>query len=272
MEWHQRGGNTARAGPGPAPDKSVARGRARRHDSRVRIGGCRGWRPRCRCSWPRLWRRVTQVGGIRTPGRWSVGSRAPPCRRWPTPWTDRQWRPRWPTSSSPFFGCPRPRRRATKVGRAVYRCAGSTAAYGRRCAGRRTLSTARLSSRCGTAPCARHPGPASRCGSTATCSAATSWCATGSWWPPSTSRPAPGNPAPDLAAAWWTFEGEARRLFVRMLTEAGATEDDWARAAGWVIAPALAGVGYYAESRPDLSHRGRQHLEAVLTDPGPGAA
>jgi aminoglycoside phosphotransferase (APT) family kinase protein len=71
-----------------------------------------------------------------------------------------------------------------------------------------------------------------------------------------------GDPAPDLAPAWNLFSGTARDTFREHVGYAAPT---WARAAGWVLAPALTGLRYYAESRPDLVRVGRRHIRSVLS-------
>lgn len=74
-----------------------------------------------------------------------------------------------------------------------------------------------------------------------------------------------GDPAPDLAPAWNLFDAESRGTF---LDEVGYDDDTRARARGWVLAPALTGLGYYRDSRPDLASAGRRQIEAVLAGTG----
>lgn len=71
-----------------------------------------------------------------------------------------------------------------------------------------------------------------------------------------------GDPAADLAPAWNLFDGSSRERFL-----AGVAGDDGqtSRARGWVLAPALQGLGYYRDSRPDLSAAARDRIAAVTT-------
>jgi hypothetical protein len=46
----------------------------------------------------------------------------------------------------------------------------------------------------------------------------------------------------------------------------GYDDATWARAKGWVLAPALTGVRYYLGSRPDLVAFARRQINAVLSD------
>jgi aminoglycoside phosphotransferase (APT) family kinase protein len=72
-----------------------------------------------------------------------------------------------------------------------------------------------------------------------------------------------GDPAPDLCPAFWLFDGESRAAYV-----AAVGYDDAAlrRARGWIVAPAVNGVDYYAETFPAMARAGRASLEAVLAD------
>lgn len=74
-----------------------------------------------------------------------------------------------------------------------------------------------------------------------------------------------GDPAPDLAPAWNLFDAETRETF---LDAVGYDDHTRARARGWVLAPALTGVGYYRDTRPDLAATGRRQIESVLADAG----
>lgn len=73
-----------------------------------------------------------------------------------------------------------------------------------------------------------------------------------------------GDPAPDLAPAWNLFAGRTRAQFRDAV---GCDDATWARAKGWVLAPALQGLRYYQRTRPDLSAAARQRIDAVLADP-----
>jgi aminoglycoside phosphotransferase (APT) family kinase protein len=74
-----------------------------------------------------------------------------------------------------------------------------------------------------------------------------------------------GDPAPDLCPAFWLFNDPVRAEYV-----AAVGYDDAAlrRARGWIIAPAVAGVDYYAETFPAMAAAGRAGIEAVLDDAG----
>lgn len=73
-----------------------------------------------------------------------------------------------------------------------------------------------------------------------------------------------GDPAPDLAPAWNLFDRTTRHVFRHAI---GYDDATWARAKGWVLAPALQGLGYYRHSRPDLAAAARHRIDAVLDDP-----
>lgn len=73
-----------------------------------------------------------------------------------------------------------------------------------------------------------------------------------------------GDPAPDLVPAWNLLHGHSRAVFRRHV---GYDDATWARARGWVLAPALAGLRYYLGSRPDLVAAARRRISAVLADP-----
>ncbi len=72
------------------------------------------------------------------------------------------------------------------------------------------------------------------------------------------------DPAPDLAAAWWTFTGAARAAYRSALDYDDAT---WTRALGWALAPSLTGIGYYRETFPRMAEHGRRVVCAVLAEP-----
>lgn len=72
-----------------------------------------------------------------------------------------------------------------------------------------------------------------------------------------------GDPAPDLAPAWNAFADESRAVYRDTV---GYDDATWARASGWVLAPALAGLGYYRNSRPDLAAAARDRIQAVLDE------
>jgi aminoglycoside phosphotransferase (APT) family kinase protein len=72
-----------------------------------------------------------------------------------------------------------------------------------------------------------------------------------------------GDPAPDLAPAWNIFDSSTRGAF---LDAVGYDDQAVRRARGWVLAPALSGIGYYRDSRPDLASAALSQIEAVLAD------
>jgi aminoglycoside phosphotransferase (APT) family kinase protein len=73
-----------------------------------------------------------------------------------------------------------------------------------------------------------------------------------------------GDPAPDLAPAWNLFDRETRTIFRDI---SGYDDATWARGKGWVLAPALQGLRYYRNSRPDFVAAARHRIDAVLADP-----
>lgn len=71
------------------------------------------------------------------------------------------------------------------------------------------------------------------------------------------------DPAPDLSAAYWLFDGPARRRYRELLPH---DEAAWLRAAGWALLPALTGLDYYRRTAPDLAARGRREIRAVIAE------
>ncbi len=72
-----------------------------------------------------------------------------------------------------------------------------------------------------------------------------------------------GDPAPDLAPAWNFFDHGTRTIFRDII---GYDDATWARGKGWVLAPALQGLGYYRRTRPDFAAAARHRIDAVLAD------
>lgn len=72
-----------------------------------------------------------------------------------------------------------------------------------------------------------------------------------------------GDPAPDLAPAWNLFDRRTRIIFRDAI---GYDDATWARAKGWVLAPALQGLRYYRHSRPGFTAAARDRIAAVLSD------
>lgn len=72
-----------------------------------------------------------------------------------------------------------------------------------------------------------------------------------------------GDPAPDVAAAVWTFTGPARAAYRKAIDYDDAT---WLRACGWVLGPALTGIDYYRHTFPRLLRYGRESVRAVIAE------
>lgn len=70
-----------------------------------------------------------------------------------------------------------------------------------------------------------------------------------------------GDPAADLALAWWPFVGAARD---RLRTALAVDDDTWARSRGWVLRTAILGIPYYRRTNPGFVVRARHALDAVL--------
>jgi aminoglycoside phosphotransferase (APT) family kinase protein len=71
-----------------------------------------------------------------------------------------------------------------------------------------------------------------------------------------------GDPAIDLAAAWWVFTGEARRRFRETLP---FDEGTWLRAQAAPLG-SVVGIVYYAESNPPFAAALRRTLTDVLAE------
>ncbi|WP_250038193.1 aminoglycoside phosphotransferase family protein [Paractinoplanes maris] len=72
-----------------------------------------------------------------------------------------------------------------------------------------------------------------------------------------------GDPAPDLAAALWTFTGAARAAYREAL---GYDDATWRRACGWALAPSLTGIGYYRHTFPRMAEHGRRMVRAAIDE------
>jgi aminoglycoside phosphotransferase (APT) family kinase protein len=72
-----------------------------------------------------------------------------------------------------------------------------------------------------------------------------------------------GDPAPDVAAALWTFTGAARDAYREAVAPDDAT---WLRACGWALAPSLTGVDYYRHTFPRMAEHGRRMVRAVVAE------
>jgi aminoglycoside phosphotransferase (APT) family kinase protein len=72
-----------------------------------------------------------------------------------------------------------------------------------------------------------------------------------------------GDPAPVVAAALWTFTGEARDAYREAVCPDDAT---WLRACGWALAPSLTGIDYYRHTFPRMAEHGRRMVRAVVAE------
>ncbi|MFI5490938.1 aminoglycoside phosphotransferase family protein [Actinoplanes sp. NPDC051859] len=75
-----------------------------------------------------------------------------------------------------------------------------------------------------------------------------------------------GDPAPDVAAALWTFTGAARQAYRKAL---GCDAATWRRACGWALAPSLTGIDYYRHSFPRMAEHGRRMVRAAISELAP---
>ncbi len=72
-----------------------------------------------------------------------------------------------------------------------------------------------------------------------------------------------GDPAPDLAAALWTFTGAARQTYREAL---GYDDVTWHRACGWALAPALTGLDYYRDTAARMADGSRRTIRTVIAE------
>jgi aminoglycoside phosphotransferase (APT) family kinase protein len=72
-----------------------------------------------------------------------------------------------------------------------------------------------------------------------------------------------GDPAPDLAAALWTFTGAARTAYREAV---GYDEATWQRACGWALGPTLTGIDYYRHTAPRRLDGAAQLINAVIAE------
>jgi aminoglycoside phosphotransferase (APT) family kinase protein len=72
-----------------------------------------------------------------------------------------------------------------------------------------------------------------------------------------------GDPAPDVAAALWTFTGASRQAYREAV---GYDDATWHRACGWALGPALTGIDYYRHTFPRMAEYGRQLIRAVIAE------
>lgn len=76
-----------------------------------------------------------------------------------------------------------------------------------------------------------------------------------------------GDPAADLAPAWWLFDGAARRAF-REAAADGLPDADaaWERARGWVLVQGVIALPYYWDRWPAFARASQRRVAAVLAD------
>jgi aminoglycoside phosphotransferase (APT) family kinase protein len=78
-----------------------------------------------------------------------------------------------------------------------------------------------------------------------------------------------GDPAADLAPAWWLFDGAARRAFREAASEGlPDPEAAWERARGWVLVQAAIALPYYWDRWPAFARASQRRVAAVLADAG----
>lgn len=71
------------------------------------------------------------------------------------------------------------------------------------------------------------------------------------------------DPAGDLLAAWYVFEGEARRVY---RAELGVDDDTWARGRGWALSLSLIAIPYYRTRDPAAVDEGPDVIGETLAD------
>ena len=72
-----------------------------------------------------------------------------------------------------------------------------------------------------------------------------------------------GDPAVDLLPAWLMFRGASRGVFLQEVGYDAATR---ARALAWLLSPALQGLIYYRDTRPDFVARAEQHIALAVAE------
>jgi aminoglycoside phosphotransferase (APT) family kinase protein len=73
------------------------------------------------------------------------------------------------------------------------------------------------------------------------------------------------DPAGDVLAAWFLFEGESRRAYREALD---VDDDTWLRARGWALSLELIAIPYYLHRTPGALRAGQEYIADVLTDFG----
>ncbi|MGH8791901.1 MAG: aminoglycoside phosphotransferase family protein [Stackebrandtia sp.] len=71
------------------------------------------------------------------------------------------------------------------------------------------------------------------------------------------------DPAGDLLAAWYVFEGESRQVF---RAELDVDDDTWARGRGWALSLELIAIPYYRARNPDAVREPSQVIVETLAD------
>ncbi|WP_410811709.1 aminoglycoside phosphotransferase family protein [Micromonospora sp. 067-2] len=72
-----------------------------------------------------------------------------------------------------------------------------------------------------------------------------------------------GDPAPDVAPAFWTFTGAARDAYRQAI---GYDDATWLRACGWALVPSLTGIDYYRHTFARMAEHGRRMVRAVIAE------
>jgi aminoglycoside phosphotransferase (APT) family kinase protein len=73
------------------------------------------------------------------------------------------------------------------------------------------------------------------------------------------------DPAGDVLAAWFLFEGESRRAYREALD---VDDDTWLRARGWALSLELIAIPYYLHRTPNALRSGQEYIADVLLDFG----
>ncbi|TDW14928.1 aminoglycoside phosphotransferase family protein [Kribbella kalugense] len=71
------------------------------------------------------------------------------------------------------------------------------------------------------------------------------------------------DPAGDVMAAWFLFEGESRKVYRESLE---IDRDTWVRARGWVLSLEIIAIPYYRDRRPNAIPEGQTFIADVLSD------
>lgn len=71
------------------------------------------------------------------------------------------------------------------------------------------------------------------------------------------------DPAADLLAAWYLFDGESRRVFREAMQ---ADDETWVRARGWVLSLTLIALPYYRTRNPAAVADSHSFIDTLLAD------